>query len=271
MGLSGKEVDLLINKLKDKYKESAIEYKSRLFNLDAFEDRLQTALRKRMNLEAFILAEITNFEKIKQKLDDEKKGSKNGENAFSRKVERIMEENTERIKKYSEIQFHPHADLEITYLYGALSEFIIYYFSVLWIIVKDYNNKDILQSLDNRFSDFAVSKSKRHPKKIEDHILLLSRKDVREIDIEKNKNAYLKETAFLLHEVVDFTDKLICIRDKEWDNPLKFDKLYIESSAKKKILAVFSGMTPYGAILKVKEKAEEILQDFRLESFKRKQ
>jgi hypothetical protein len=269
MGLSDKEIDLLINKVRERYKESFREYKSRLFNVEAFEDRLQTALRKRMNLEGFILAEIANFEQLKQKLEEEKNPRKQEESAFSKKVNRIFEDNAARIKKYKEIQFHPLADIELMHLYGALSEFIQYHFSILWIILNDYQYKEKVHTLDHRFSEFAVSRSKRHPKRIEDHINVLSRKDVKEIEVERDKNNFLKESAFLLHEVIDFMDDLIEIRDREWDNPLKFDKLNIDSEAKKKMLSIFSGTTPYGAILKIREYAEEILKDFRLESFRK--
>jgi hypothetical protein len=269
MGLSDKEIDGLINKVRIRYKEAYTEYKSRLFNIEAFEDRLQTALRKRMNMEAFILAEITNFEQLKQRIEEERNPKKIEESAFSKQVNQIFEENTARINKYKEIQFHPQADIEITHLYGALSEFMQYHFSILWIILNDYQYKEKVHTLDLRFSDFAVSKSKRHPKRIEDHITVLTRKNVKEIEIERDKNNFLKESAFLLHEVIDFMDDLIEIRDKEWDNPLKFDKLNIDSVAKKKILSIFSGTTPYGAILKIREHAEEILKDFRLESFRK--
>ncbi|MBN2402222.1 MAG: hypothetical protein JXN64_07460 [Spirochaetes bacterium] len=269
MGLSDKEIDLLINKVREKYKESFIEYKSRLFNVEAFEDRLQTALRRRMNLEGFILAEIANFEQIKQRIDEERHPKNAGESAFSKQVNKIFEDNTAKIKKYNEIQFHPLADIEMTHLYGALSEFIQYYFSILWTILTDYQQKDKLHALDDRFSDFALSKSRRHPKRIEDHISVIARKNAKEIEIEKDKNEYLKESAFLLHEVIDFMDDLISIREREWENPLKYDKLYVENSVKKKMMSIFSGTTPYGAILKVRERAEEILKDFRLESFRK--
>lgn len=270
MALSDKEVDLLITKLREKYKESTVEYKTRIFNLDAFEDRFQTALRKRMNLEAFIFTEIANFEKLKQKCEEEKNPKKSQENTFTIQVDRIIEENTARIKKYSEIEFHTFADLELSHFYGALTDFVQFYLSVLWIILTENKHKDKLRDLENQFSEFAVPRGSRHPKRIEDHILILERRDTKEIEIEKHKNAYLKESAFILHDVYDFMEELIMLRNKDWENPLKFDKLYIAGDAKKKILSLFSQMTPYGVILKIKEQVEEILKDFRLESFRRK-
>ncbi len=270
MSLSNKEIDQLINKVREKYRDSYREYKSRLFNAEAFEDRLQAALRKRMNLEGFILAEIANFEHLKQRLEEEKNPKKTEESAFSKQVNRIFEENTAKISKYKEIQFHPLADIEMTHLYGALSEYMQYHFSILWNILKDYQYKEKVHKLDHRFSEFAVSRSSRHPKRIEDHISILSRKDAKEIEIEKDKNDFLKESAFLLHEIIDFMDELIEIRDREWDNPMRFDRLHVDGEAKKKMIALFSGTTPYGAILKIREHAEQILKDFRLESFRKR-
>ena len=269
MALSDKEIDQLIRKLREKYKDAAKEYKTRLFNSDAFEDRFQTALKKRMNLEGFVLSEIANFEKIKQKIEDELHPKAPVESEFSKQVNQILEENTARIAKYREIQFHPEAGMEISRLYGALSDFVIFYFSVLWIIINDNDNKNRLYMLENSLSDFAVQKNK-HPRRIEDHIMMLKRGGTKEIDIEKDKNDYLKESAFLLHDISDFMDRLIGVKDKEWENPLKFDKLYAAGETRKKMLSIYNGMTPYGAILAVKEQAENILKDFRLESFRRK-
>lgn len=271
MALSGKEIDKLIIKLREKYKESTEEYNTRLFNLDAFEDRLQMALRNRMNLEGFILAEIANYEKIKTNLDLERIRENPEDDSFSRKVDGIIEKNMARIRKYNPVNFHPLAGIEISHFYGAVSEFTIYFFSVLWIIIDIYEYKDRLHKLDDKLAEFAVPRGKKHPRRIEDHILILNRKDRKEIEVEKSKNDILKETAFLLHEIIDFTDVLINLRNADWENPLRFNKLFVEGETKRKILNIFTGMTPYGAILRIRERAQEIINDFRLESFKKKQ
>jgi hypothetical protein len=271
MGLSSKEIDQLIKKLRERYRESAAEYKSRVFNLEAFEDRYKTALIKRMNLEGFILAEIANYEKIKEKCEEERHPKEPEISEFSKQVNQIIEGNTAKIAKYLNIQFHPHAGPEISRLYGALSDFAQSYFSILWTIIADYENKEKLHAIEQRISEFAVMKSKKHPKRIEDHILVLARNNVSELEIEKHKNNYLKESAFLLYDIIEFMELLITVRSRDWENPLKFDKLFVEAENRKKIMSVFSGMTPYGAILAIKERAEEILKDFRLESFRRKQ
>ncbi len=66
------------------------------------------ALRNRMNLEGFILAEITAFEKLKDLYD-----RKSTEKSFSETVNNIIEENTARIRKYPRVDFHPRSGFEI--------------------------------------------------------------------------------------------------------------------------------------------------------------
>jgi hypothetical protein len=87
---------------------------------------------------------------------------------------------------------------------------------------------------------------------------------------EKDKNEYLKDTAFVLHDISAFLDELMEKRNPEWEAPLRFDKLHIEGERKKKIISEFSGYTPYGAILKLKEETANIIADFRLEAFRRR-
>ena len=268
MGLSEKEMDHLLKKLREKYKEHAKKYNPGWFNLEAFEDRFQMALRKRMNLEGFILAEITNFEKIKEQYENNEK--KKNDKPFTHQVNRIIEENTEKIRKYKRIQFHNLAGQEISYFYGALAEFALNYFSILWIIVKEADLRHVLHRLEENLSYLAIPRGKKHPKRIEDHALILSRRDIREIEIEKDKNEYLKMSAFLLHEIIEFTKKVQSTTNPQLENPVRFDRLYIEGEDRKAIINNFSNVTGYGAIKKVRDAAFQIINDFRLEAFKKK-
>lgn len=273
MGLSKKEIDQLIKKLRVRYEQAARDYNNPgWFNLEAFEDRFQMALRKRMNLEGFILSEVANFEEIKDKCEDKISAdkNKNEESPFALRVNKIIEENTARIQKYRDIKFHPLACLEMSHLYGALADFAELYFSILWQVLNDPAKKNNLHRFDEQLSYLAIPRGNKNPKRIEDHILVLSRMQREDIEIEKDKNDYLKVSAFLLHEIIDFIDELIMIRNLEWENPLRFDKLYIEGETRRKIISIFSGLTGYGAILKVQKMASQIIQDFRLEAFRKK-
>lgn len=272
MSLSNKEIEELIKKLRIKYEQAARDYKNPgWFNLEAFEDRLQMALRNRMNLEGFIFSEVANFEKIKDKCEEKLRAEKrNGDDSFALRVNKIIEENTARIQKYRDIVFHQYASPEMRHLYGALSDFTELYFSVLWQLLSDPSHKNTVRRYEEQLSYLAVPRGSRNSKRIEDHILILSRGHHEDIEVEKDKNDYLKVSAFLLHEIINFTDALVSARNSEWENPLRFDKFYIEGEIRRKIVGNFSGLTGYGAILKVQNMALQIIQDFRLEAFRRK-
>ncbi len=270
MGITEKEIDSLINKIRDKYKKYGERYPSGWFNVEGFNDRLKLALKKRMNMEGFLLAEVKNLEDLKVKHENEEKKKDEPERPFTMHVNQIIEENTQRIKKYKEIKFHPLASMEISHFYGAMTSFAQEYFIILWSLVREPEYRNNLNKFDEKLSDIAIPRGKRHPKWIEDHALILSRRERLEIDIEKNKNEYLKSAAFVLHDIIDFTEKLIDTRNSDWEPPLKFDRLFIEGNRKEGVIKLFSGLTGYGAIIKIRDQASQIIDDFRLEAFRRR-
>lgn len=263
MPLTDKEIQVLVEKLRGKYRDYAKKHSPKWFDIRPFEERLSMALRNRMNLEGFILAEITNFEKVREKYDKKK-----AQKTFSAKVDRIIEENTARIKKYPERKFHPRAGLEISHFYGAGADLSQYFFPIIPYILREEPYRSRAARLEEKFDFFFLPKGKRHPKRIEDHSLILDRPGVTEMDIEKDRNAYLKEAAFVLHDLVDLLDELVQVKNGEWELPLKFDRPYFEGERKKKILENFSRHTSYGAIFKVREAAVAIIEDFRISAFR---
>ena len=266
MPLKKEEIDGLVKKLRERYKEYSEKHNRTWFDLDAFDRRLSMAIRSRMNLEGFILAEISNFEKLKERYDKKKREK---ENSFSKEVNKIIEENTARIKKYPAILFHSRCDIEISHFYGALSHLAIELFPVFWLIAPDGSIKNRVNEIEGRLSQLAVPRGEKQPLRIADHVLMLNRPGVKDIEIEKDRNDYLKEGAFLLHEVIEFCDWLIEIKNDEWNYPIQFRKLFIEEGRKKRIFENFRDMTGFGAILKVREYALSVIDDFRLSAFKK--
>jgi hypothetical protein len=263
MAMTSAEISELVEKLKNKYSEYSRKNPT-WFNREAFEERLLMAVKNRMNMEGFILAEISNFEKIKTKYEKKK-----NEKSFSQQVDRIIDEQLARIKKYPAIIFHPKAGVELSHFYGALTDFALHYADVLFIVAVDGSLKDWLIAFEEKLHKYAVPRGRLNSPRIEDHIAKLRRPDTPEIDIERDKNDYLKESAFLLHEFVDFCEGLLESRDAEWERPLQTKKLSVEKDRKKRIMKIFAGLTGYGTIMKARDQAKAIIDDFRLGAFKR--
>jgi hypothetical protein len=268
MPLSNNEVNELIQKLREKYKEFSEKHHQKWFDINAFDERLSFAITSRMDMEGFILAEIANFEKLKNQYETKKKSK---ENLFSKEVDRIIEENLARIKKYPQELFHPKSGLEITYMYGALLFLLSHIFPITRIIVADASLKKKIDSFEDRLIFLAEKRGDIHSKRINDHILLLNRQGVRTIEIEKDSSDYLRESGFLLHEIIDFCDDMINSNNEEWNNPITFQKLFIEEERRKNVIDFFKDMTGYGAFLKIKEYSSEIIEDFRLKAFRQQQ
>ncbi|RPI96433.1 MAG: hypothetical protein EHM32_03100 [Spirochaetales bacterium] len=267
MALSTKEIELLIKKLRDRYREYGAKHSRAWFNLESFDQRHAMAVDKGMNMEAFALAEIANFEKTREKYEKKK-----SEKPFSKLVDDIMEQNAERVRKYPAVYFHPNADLEIVHFYGAMQDFALHRLPILRILLDEANQIDGLNRLEDALSILAIPTGRKHSRRILDHIMVLSRTTTSgSLEAEKDRNNYLKESAFLLHDIVDFCDELLTRRRQEWEMPIRFDRLRIEGQNKRKLTADFSSLTGYGAVLEVKNTAENIIQDFRLSAFRRKQ
>jgi hypothetical protein len=263
MAMTDSEIIRLVEKLRQRYSEYSKKNPT-WFNTGAFEERLRMARVNDMNMEAFILAEIANFEKVKEKYEKKK-----SEKSFSEQVDTIIDEMTARIKKYPEIPFHPKAGLEIRHFYGALSDFTLHYFAGLFMVVEDSAQKDVLIAIEGALNMLAGPRGTLPAKRIEDHLLKLRRRGAPEVEIERDKNEYLKESAFLLHEIMDLCDSLIESRTPGFETPVRMNKLFMDDKRKKRISAVFAGLTGYGVILKVRDYAGQIIEDFRLTAFRK--
>lgn len=263
MKLSRKETDHLLLKLREKYDSYSFEFSEKYFNREEFEKRLLYAQQNRMDIAAFLLAEVANFEKLKDSFDRKKEKS-----SFSEKIDRVIEEQLERLQKYPKIEFHPRAGIEESHMYGALTLFADEIFPVMWILSDDFQIRTAIGELDDSLGTFVSMSRERLAPKTEDHALLLSRPGVREVEAEKSKNNYLKEAAFYFHKIIDFCDTLVEKRVEGLDMPLQFSRSH-ESSARKKALAKqFSNLTGFGALMKIREYCEGVISDFRLSAFR---
>ncbi len=267
MSISAKEIELLIGKLRDKYREYGQKHSRAWFNIEAFEQRHAMAVDRGMNMEAFALAEIANFEKMREKYEKKK-----SEKPFSKMVDDIMEQNAERVRKYPAIYFHPDADLEMVHFYGAMQDFALHRLPILRVLIDEPEHIDRLNRLKDAVSVLALPAGRRHSRRILDHSAVLSRTNpAGGLEAERDRNDYLKESAFLLHDVTDFCDELLSQRRQEWETPVRFDRLPSEGRSRTKLAVDFSSLTGYGAILEVKNSAGAIIEDFRLSAFRRKQ
>jgi hypothetical protein len=218
---SHKDIDRAIEKLKNLYGKYADQYSPRIFNLDGFENRYRDALKNKVNLNAFLHAEILAFEELKRRVE-QKVAMKNkpeapAEPSYGEIADRIIEQNLARVRKYSRIDFHPDAEEEATFLLGAVTDF---YYSVWGSTVKLLKPlgiggmDDFIQKLENDFSYYVVPLRGQYSRAVDDYLIVLSRKQPK--DNEKAAVNFIKYGGILLNNCRKlFVDGLNFMRGKK--------------------------------------------------------
>lgn len=183
-----KEIEMRIKRLRERYKEFGERYGKNRFNLDKFEQRYQEALRSRYSLEIFLSAEeeaLTQLyqETINPKVENEKDKY---ESSFLKKVDKILEDYDDRIKIYPYIDFHPDANEDLKYLYGAIKQFYFYVFPLLEII---FGSRELGTNVIKDFSVFygfidyyGRETQNGYSRRIEDHIIKLKHYSTKEVE-----------------------------------------------------------------------------------------
>jgi hypothetical protein len=264
MSLRADEVNMLLNKIRGLFDEYARTLSPVWFNRSTFEERYRFAITKKMDIQAFLLAEISNFEKIRARFESRRKKPF----SFSDKVDKIIEENNSRFAQYPQINFHPSAAPEVKHLYGAIAELGKYYIPVFRLIISEYSKRNSINLLETRFQRCALARGAKPAEAIDDHILVLSRTNVSEIDVDKSRTNYLKECSFLLYDLIKFCSTLLEERIPDLEQPVTFGNALYDPEIKNRIIENFSESTGYGAVLKIKDLSEQIISDFRLKAFK---
>jgi hypothetical protein len=193
------DVDRVVKKLKDLYRRYSEQYDPKLFNLRGFEERYRKALRNKLNLNAFLHAEITVFEELKKKVEV-KLSPQQKKPTYSEIADKIIEKNLEKIKKYRQIDFYPDAEEETKYLLGCVTDFYNKFWGNIHKLLKITRLKritDFLNKLENDFSYYVVPMRGLYSRAVDDYTLILSRKNPR--DSEKASVNFIKYGGILLN------------------------------------------------------------------------
>jgi hypothetical protein len=193
------DVDQAVRKLKSLYGKYAEKHGSRVFNLAAFEERYKNALRDKLNLKAFLHAEIMVFEELKKRVEGSV-GAQPPKPRYADIADGIIEKNLQRVRKYRSIDFHPDAEIETKHLLGACTDF----YDKIWRraarVMKSLRVKDLgdaLAKLENDFIYFVVPFRGSYSRAVDDYVLVLSRRNAR--DSEKAAVNFIRFGGILLN------------------------------------------------------------------------
>jgi hypothetical protein len=119
------EITICVEKIRRKYDEYIAKFFKPKTLRQAFESRYIRALRAKLDVSSFLLAEISAIDELIKReeqrvmLGPVRPAAEEKEESFA---DRVLEENRKRIEKYPDVPFHPDARDEVRRLVGALAE-----------------------------------------------------------------------------------------------------------------------------------------------------
>lgn len=211
--LSPEEISRVVAKIRRRYQEYIYKYFKPKTVLFAFEERYMEALQRRTDVSTFLLAEISAVDElIKREEAKIAAGPVPDERSVGDRVERILEEQRERVRKYPDVPIHATANEEIRRLVGAMSTLEAEHWPRLSGCLRDttYSRSSLtMTNLESRLRYLASLGTDGVPGALSRYLYHLNRfpRDYPAIDREEKE--YILESAFFLHDLNDILERVV--------------------------------------------------------------
>ncbi len=212
--LSPQEISQAIEKIRQRYDQYAYKFFKSKALKDSFEDRYLEALKSGTDVSLFLMAEISAVEELMRReeeriaSDQEQEPAREG---IAEKVDRIVAEQQERIRKYPEAPFHPAASEELRRLVGALGELEATYWDRLGRLLQhtSYSRSSLtMMQLEGRLRDLASRAGGEAPAALSRYLYHANRFPRNYLAIDREEKEYILESAFFLHELNEILERV---------------------------------------------------------------
>ena len=250
--LTPNEISRAVEKIRRRYDEYIYKYFKPRSIKNAFEDRYIEAIKASTDISNFLMAEISAVEELIRR-EEERVGSGQAEEpapeSVTERVERIVEENLARMRKYPEVPFHPVASEELRRLLGAMCRLEEKHWEVLTTCLRNtayYRSSLTMLNLEGKLRHLAARGSDGVPSGLSRYMYHANRFPRNYLAIDREEKEYILESAFLLHDLGEILERV----DANYPQ--------LEEGSR-------SGLREIQAFI------QGIIRDFRLKEFKRKQ
>jgi hypothetical protein len=200
------EITSSIEKIRRKYDEYITKYFKPKSLRAAFEARYIGALRAKVDVSSFLLAEISAIQELigreEQRISlGPARPAAEKEQSFA---EKVLDENRARITRYRDVPFHPDAGDEVRRLAGALFELGGERWQDLGLALQDtmyaMSSSEML-SLDSQLRFLASSDGQETPHFLGRLVVQLDKFPRNYQSIDREEKDYILEVAFFLHDL----------------------------------------------------------------------
>lgn len=245
------EISATVEKIRKRYDDYITQYFKPKRLRRAFEARYDDALRSRVDVSSFLLAEISAIEELIAREEariqaEPPEPEKPPAPSFADKV---LEENRKRISPYPDVPFHADASEEVRRLVGALSDLERDHWPELSVALRNtmyaMTSAEMLE-LDSQLRSLSTSKPDEPPAFLTRLMGQLRAFPRNYPMIEREEKEYILEAAFFLNDLVAALERV--------------QKVYTEMPEQEK-----------KTVGTVSDYVQRVVGDFRLKEFRRRQ
>jgi hypothetical protein len=199
------EITSSVEKIRRKYDEYVEKYFKPASLRKAFEGRYLTALRAKVDVSSFLLAEISAIQELIAREEERiRLGPVRPAEKAPSFADKVLEENRSRIAGYRDIVFHPDADEEVRRLAGALTDLERECWQDLASALMDtmyaMSSAEML-ALDSQLRSLTSSGGEEAPQVLSRLVVQLRKFPRNYSVIDREEKEYILQAAFFLHDL----------------------------------------------------------------------
>ncbi len=199
------EITSTVQKIRRKYDEYINKYFKPKTLRAAFEARYIGALRDKVDVSSFLLAEISAIQELTSREEQRiQLGPVRAAEKAPSFADKVLEENSARIAKYRDVAFHADAGEEVRRLAGALTELAGKRWQELGRALQDtmyaMSSSEML-SLDSQLRYLASPEGQETPQHLGRLVVELRKFPRNYPAIDREEKEYVLEAAFFLHDL----------------------------------------------------------------------
>ena len=243
------EISSSVEKIRKTYEDYIAKYFKPRYLRQAFETRYLNALRARVDISSFLLAEISAIRELIER--EEKRVQLGPVRPAAEKgpgfADRVLEENRARIAKYPDLAFNPDAGEEVRRMAGALSDLAATMWRDLGFALENtmyaMTSSEML-TLDSQLRSLSATDPQETPQLLNRLLVELRRFPRNHAAIDREEKDYLLQASFFLHDLLTVLERI--------------GDVYTEMQASRRKV-----------VESARERTWTIISDFRLKDLKR--
>jgi len=207
------EISSAVEKIRRRYDEYTFKYLKPRTIRNAFEDRYIEAIKSSGDISSFLVAEIEAVEELIRR--EEQKAGRPGEpgkQSVTERVERVVQENLERIRRYPDVPLHPVASEELRRLMGAMIRLEEKHWPALSACLRStayFRSSPAMVQFENQLRGLAGRGSDGVPSGLSRYVYHANHFPRDYLAIDREEKQYILESAFLLHDLDEVLERVV--------------------------------------------------------------